>query len=103
MNRIVSLMLIIAVSVLSVNTYAAFPAQNANPASQQQVAANRAELRKAIKMSPAPAPHNLSNTEVGLVIGILALVFGTISLVASPVAAMIFAAAAIVIGLMGME
>lgn len=107
MKSIFSLVTIILVSLFSTATYAAFPSQAQQPvesAQPAQVVAQDYAYSNTIKSTPAPAPHNMSGSDVSLVLAILALVFGILSVVVwGGVAAILFGAAAIVLGLMGLE
>ena len=104
MKTIFSLIAIIVVSLFTTTTYAAFPA-HAQPVEAQPVMQPVAQDYAISKATaPAPAPHTMSGSDVTLVLAILALVFGIISIAAwGGIAAILFGAAAIVLGLMGLD
>jgi hypothetical protein len=107
MKSIFRLIAIVIVSLFTTTTYAAFPAQTQQPVeaiAPVQPVAQDYTLSNSIKSTPASAPHNMSGSDVDLVLAILALVFGILSVVVwGGVAAILFGAAAIVLGLMGLE
>lgn len=113
MNRI--FLLIIALAIFTGNTtYAAFPANNTQepavvtPTATTNEAVFNDYTYKESSMhatAPAPAPKATAGTGgIGLIIGIVALVFGILALATwSSVAAVIFGGAAIIVGVIGLN
>lgn len=107
MNRIYYLIAIIALSVCPTATYAAFPAQTQALVTEQVTVKSQPVAYdytySTATMKPARTPAPPATPEIGLILGILALVFGILAIATwSSIAAVIFGAAAIIVGVIGL-